>query len=71
VSRHHCQIVSTASGTVIEDLNSTNGIYVRSRRVRRHTLSDGDVVTIGKHELRFVEERRDEARGFVDTLPNA
>jgi len=42
---------------VIEDLNSTNGIYVKSKRVRRHYLNDGDVVVIGKHELIYVDER--------------
>ena len=44
VSRHHCQIITTADSCVIEDLNSTNGIYVKSKRVRRHYLNDGDVV---------------------------
>ena len=44
VSRHHCQIITTADGSVIEDLNSTNGMYVKGKRVRRHNLNDGDVV---------------------------
>jgi general secretion pathway protein A len=57
VSRHHCQIIITAQSCVIEDLNSTNGIQVKSKRVRRHYLNDGDVVVIGKHELIYVDER--------------
>jgi type II secretory pathway predicted ATPase ExeA len=57
VSRHHCQIVTTAQGCIIEDLNSTNGIYVHGKRVRYHNLNDGDVVTIGQHELLYVDER--------------
>jgi general secretion pathway protein A len=57
ISRHHCQIVTTAQACVIEDLNSTNGIYVQSRRVRRHNLNDGDVVMLGEHELIYVDER--------------
>ena len=61
VSRHHCQIITTAHSCVIEDLNSTNGIYVKSARVRRHYLNDGDVVLVGKHELIYVDERT--ARG--------
>ena len=44
---------------MIEDLNSTNGIFVKSKRVRRHNLNDGDVVVIGKHELIYVDERAD------------
>ncbi len=57
VSRHHCQIVTTRGSCVIEDLNSTNGIYIKSKRVRQHHLNDGDVVQIGKHELLYIDER--------------
>src|SRR6266850_4721420 len=70
VSRHHCQITTTPNSCVIEDLNSTNGIYVKSKRVRRHYLNDGDVVLIGKHELIYVDERLARTRsGFTDTAP--
>jgi general secretion pathway protein A len=70
VSRHHCQIVTTANSCVIEDLNSTNGIYVKSKRVRRHYLNDGDVVIIGKHELIYVDERLARTRSAItDTVP--
>ena len=57
ISRHHCQLVTGSDGiTVIEDLNSTNGIVVRGKRMRRHTLRDGDVVVIGQHEILYVDE---------------
>jgi type II secretory pathway predicted ATPase ExeA len=70
VSRHHCQIITTAHSCVIEDLNSTNGIYVKSARVRRHYLNDGDVVLVGKHELIYVDERSARGRGVpADTMP--
>ena len=51
ISRHHCQIVTQADSCLIEDLNSTNGIYVQSKRVRRYNLNDGDVVQVGQHEI--------------------
>jgi type II secretory pathway predicted ATPase ExeA len=51
ISRHHCQILATPEVTVIEDLNSTNGIVIRGSRVRRHMLNDGDVIVIGRHKL--------------------
>lgn len=57
ISRHHAQIITTPHTSVIEDLNSTNGIYVRQKRVRRRVLNDGDVVQIGQHELMYVDER--------------
>lgn len=57
VSRHHCQLTTTSSGTALEDLNSTNGVFVKGKRVRRHALNDGDIITLGKHELIYVDER--------------
>ena len=57
ISRHHCQLVTGSDGlTVIEDLNSTNGIVIRGKRVRRHTLRDGDVISLGQHELLYVDD---------------
>lgn len=57
VSRHHCQITTTAEGSLLEDLNSTNGVYVKSKRVRKHHLNDGDVIVLGKHEIMYLDER--------------
>ena len=62
-------MISSDLGCVIEDLNSTNGIYVKRRRVRRHSLKDGDIVTIGTHELTYVDERLARSRNPGDTLP--
>jgi type II secretory pathway predicted ATPase ExeA len=56
VSRHHAQIVTTPDGSVIEDLNSTNGVFVRGKRVRRQRLKEGDVVQVGRHELAYFRE---------------
>jgi pSer/pThr/pTyr-binding forkhead associated (FHA) protein len=42
---------------VLEDLNSTNGVYIKSKRVRRQHLNDGDVVVLGKHEIMYLDER--------------
>jgi type II secretory pathway predicted ATPase ExeA len=53
VSRHHAQLVTSQDGCVVEDLNSTNGIYLNGKRVRRHRLAPGDVIKIGVHELVF------------------
>jgi general secretion pathway protein A len=51
VSRHHAQLISSRDGSVLEDLNSTNGVYLNGKRVRRHKLTPGDVIKIGTHEL--------------------
>ena len=56
VSRHHAQIVTYGDESVIEDLNSTNGVYFRGKRVTKHELSHGDVFIIGEHELMYLKE---------------
>ena len=57
ISRHHCQIITTTEGSVLEDLNSTNGVFVKSKRVRKHHLNDGDVIVLGEHEITYLDER--------------
>ncbi len=53
ISRHHAVVLAGPNYTIVEDLNSTNGVLVNSRRVTRHTLKDGDAVTIGRTRFRF------------------
>ena len=53
VSGHHAKIVTYFQSSYIEDLSSTNGTFVNGRRVRMHTLHGGDIISIGKFELRF------------------
>ena len=54
VSRHHAVLLITGQQTVIEDLNSTNGVLVNGQRISREVLNDGDQVMIGKARFRFV-----------------
>jgi type II secretory pathway predicted ATPase ExeA len=63
ISRHHCQIITTAQSCTLEDLNSSNGIYVKAKRIRRHNLNDGDVIQIGRHEIQYFDERGSRNRG--------
>jgi general secretion pathway protein A len=53
VSRHHMQLVTTVDGCVVEDLNSTNGVHLNGKRVRRHKLKPGDVIKLGMHDLTY------------------
>jgi hypothetical protein len=53
ISRHHAVILCGPVYTIIEDLNSTNGILVNDQRVARQALEDGDAVTIGRSQFRF------------------
>jgi len=47
LSRHHCRIIRTPEGIVVEDLESRNGTFVNGVPTRRHLLSAGDTVMIG------------------------
>ncbi|MGD0505003.1 MAG: FHA domain-containing protein [Steroidobacteraceae bacterium] len=51
VSRHHAMLLKGAREIIIEDLNSTNGVLVNGRKVTRHMLTDGDVLTIGETQF--------------------
>jgi chromosome segregation ATPase len=54
VSRHHALIVVGPREAIIEDLNSTNGVIVNGRKVTRQPLVDGDAVTIGEIQFRYI-----------------
>jgi pSer/pThr/pTyr-binding forkhead associated (FHA) protein len=48
VSRRHARVISCDVGTAIQDLGSSNGIYVNGRRSPGITpLHPGDVVQLG------------------------
>jgi hypothetical protein len=53
VSRYHAVLLAGPAHTSIEDLNSTNGVFVNGRRVARQVLKDGDRVTIGRTQYRY------------------
>jgi len=56
VSGHHSLIINILNDSFLEDLNSTNGTYVNGKLIKKHALQHGDVVTVGHHQLRFVED---------------
>ena len=60
VSRHHAQLISDDDGCVIEDLNSTNGVFLGEKQVKKYRLRDGDVVSLGVHELVYHDLRQAE-----------
>ncbi|HWW31740.1 MAG TPA: FHA domain-containing protein [Steroidobacteraceae bacterium] len=62
ISRHHAVILAGPAHTIIEDLNSTNGVMVNGRRITRQALKDGDRVTIGRAEYRFTVRRTGDKR---------
>lgn len=70
VSRAHAVIETTAEGTFISDLNSTNGTYVDGVRVAgKHPLSQQSVIRISGFRLTmedFQVVKQDETSGQVE-----
>jgi len=56
VSGKHALIITILDDSFLEDLGSTNGSYVNGKLVKKHALKNGDVVAIGKHELKYINE---------------
>jgi len=52
-SRRHAQISVEKGAVFVDDLDSTNGTKVNGRRVQRHRLATGDLITIGTTSFRF------------------
>ena len=60
VSGHHSLIINILNDSFLEDLNSTNGTYVNGKLIKKHALQNGDVITIGHHQLRFADQQINE-----------
>src|SRR5579863_6869695 len=73
VSGHHSLLINILNDSFLEDLNSTNGTYVNGKLIKKHALQHGDVITVGHHQLRFVEddEQQDEFEKTMVIQPSA
>ena len=54
VSRHHALVINSSNGIKLVDLGSTNGTLVNGRQVKRYTLQDSDVITVGDCRINYV-----------------
>jgi pSer/pThr/pTyr-binding forkhead associated (FHA) protein len=72
VSGHHSLLINILNDSFLEDLSSTNGTYVNGKLIKKHALQHGDVVTVGHHQLRFVEtiaeEQEEQDDEFARTM---
>jgi pSer/pThr/pTyr-binding forkhead associated (FHA) protein len=82
ISRKHCTIVVSDNALVIQDLGSSNGTFVNSRRVQQARLSAGDSLRLGsllfvvqldgeppEHQLQEVSEKTTGGTTGGDTKP--
>ena len=66
VSGHHALIINILKDSFLEDLNSTNGTYVNGKLVKKHALQESDVITIGRHALKYVSGKAAAPGGDAD-----
>ncbi len=58
VSRNHCRIVREGAAYVVEDLGSTNGVFVNGKKIeKRKTLVLNDKIRIGSQLILFTDAR--------------
>ncbi len=57
VSAHHAKIVTVFTASHVEDLGSTNGTFVNGKRVIKHTLHSGDIITTGGYQIVFYSDQ--------------
>ncbi|MCX5785818.1 MAG: FHA domain-containing protein [Elusimicrobia bacterium] len=67
VSGHHCKIYSAGGSWFVEDLNSTNGIFVNGKRALKAGLRQNDAIAIAKYSLIFSDDGGPEAQSAQQT----
>ena len=68
VSGQHAAIMMLQNAYV-EDLNSTNGVLLNGKKITRRQLNHGDIIKIGRHELKFIDDNAEEFEHTVIIQP--
>lgn len=66
-SGRHALIINILEDCFLEDLHSTNGIYVNGSLTQKAALSHGDLIAIGSRILRYEDSAQSAQRGTKDT----
>ena len=70
VSGEHAAIITILHDSFLEDLDSTNGLVVNGVATKKHFLQNNDVIEIGKHSLKYVNDQvsKTSAADFEKTM---
>jgi pSer/pThr/pTyr-binding forkhead associated (FHA) protein len=70
VSGEHAAIITILHDSFLEDLDSTNGLIVNGMATKKHFLQNNDLVEIGKHSLKYVNDQvtKTSAADFEKTM---
>lgn len=69
VSSFHARIDKTGSDFILTDLQSTNGTFIKDKKIVTHKLKHGDNVVIGKHVLLFLASEKGAVEKEVESEP--
>lgn len=67
VSGYHAKILTILNDSFIEDLESTNGTLVSKKKISKHAIVDNDVIGIGNHELKYINDNTAKEGEFEKT----
>jgi pSer/pThr/pTyr-binding forkhead associated (FHA) protein len=56
VSGSHAVVRTIGNDSFLEDLDSTNGTMVNGKPIKKHILQHGDLIELGKYQIRYVNE---------------
>jgi pSer/pThr/pTyr-binding forkhead associated (FHA) protein len=62
VSGNHAAIIKEGNRYLLKDTNSKNGTFLNGLSVQQAILKNGDIITIGKHALVFLDRGRPRPR---------
>jgi pSer/pThr/pTyr-binding forkhead associated (FHA) protein len=68
VSKLHAKFTSIAGDLVVEDLNSTNGVYLNGKKITKFIANVGDQVKVGSTVFTLIEDSEVKQRTFVGKL---
>jgi chromosome segregation ATPase len=61
ISRRHAVVATEGDKTRVIDWGSKNGVFVNSKRIKEHFLSNGDIMSVGNAEFRYEERQKRDA----------
>lgn len=68
VSKRHARISLGPDGFTVEDMNSTNGVWVNGERADSRILKDGDLIRLGATEIVFRESAQSAIKSRVSAV---
>ncbi len=68
VSGRHA-VILMLQNAYIEDAGSTNGVILNGKKITRRQLNHGDIIRIGRHELKYIDDNAVEFESTVIISP--